>query len=232
MNDQPYISIVLPCRNQADHIAGVLRAYAEPLATLGRAYELVVVPNASTDGTADAVRALADRDPRIRVAENPRGGWGRSVLTGLRHARGEVLCYTNSARTDPAQIPPLVALHQQDPRAVVKVCRRKRQAPLREMGSLLYNLEGRLLLGVHSPDVNGTPKLFSRGLYEQLGLQAEDDLLDLEFMARARRLGVSIVEVPLSGFHRHGGKSSTNLTSAWRMYCGAVQLRLRLFRAA
>lgn len=230
MNESPYLSVVLPCRNQADHIEAVLSRYFAPLDSLGCPYELVVVPNACTDHTAALVRALAEADPRIRIAENPAGGWGRSVLTGLRGACGELLCYTNSARTDPACIPPLAELWRQHPSDLVKVCRVQRHAPLRELGSWLYNWEGRLLLGTHSPDANGTPKLFSRQLWERLDLHAEDDLLDMELLTQAARLGVRVWEAPLPGFRRHGGKSSTTLQSAWKMYLGVWRLRRGLSR--
>ena len=105
MSRAPWFSLVLPCRNQADHIGEVLKRYAAPLNTIGREYELIVVPNASQDATAEVVRKLAKHDGRLRVVENPAGGWGLSVLCGLRVARGEVLAYTNSARTNPEHVP-------------------------------------------------------------------------------------------------------------------------------
>jgi glycosyltransferase involved in cell wall biosynthesis len=218
-------SLVLPCRNQADHICEVLQRYVAPMESTGLEYELIVVPNASHDPTADVVRELARQDSRIRVEENPSGGWGLSVLTGLRAARGDVLGYTNSARTDPAHVPQLLELYRRHASCVAKVRRIKRQAPLRAMGSWLYNLEGRLLFGLSISDVNGTPKIFSRDFYERAELAATGDLLDLELAARARRLGIPIVELPIAGFKRHGGRSSTTLASAWNMYAGAWKLR-------
>ena len=86
------------------HRRGPAAATRRPLARAGRPYELVVVPNACTDRTPERVRAVAAADPNIRVVENPRGGWGLSVLTGLAAARGSLLCYTNSARTDPEHV--------------------------------------------------------------------------------------------------------------------------------
>src|SRR5947209_1415621 len=99
------LSLILPCRNQADHIGPVLQAYLAPLESLEVPFELIVVPNASTDGTTEVVAGLARRDARIRVVENPLGGWGRSVGAGLAAANGEVLAYTNTARTDPTCLP-------------------------------------------------------------------------------------------------------------------------------
>jgi hypothetical protein len=45
-------------------------------------------------------------------------------------------------------------------------------------------------------------------------------------MVHARRLRLPVVEVPVRGFHRHGGRSSTGLKSAWGMYSGALKFWL------
>jgi glycosyltransferase involved in cell wall biosynthesis len=222
------LSVVLPFRNQADHLEAVLESYPAALAATGEPFEIIAVPNASSDGTDDAVARVARRCPGVRIAPNPPGGWGRSVLVGLAAARGTRLCYANSARTDPAWIPPLLRLHRDNDPCVAKVVRARRAAPLREAGSWLYNLEARLLFGVRAGDVNGTPKLLSRELYERLGLSSPDDLLDLELMAKAARLGVRIVEMETAGFRRHGGRSMTGFRSAWKMYAGALRLRASL----
>jgi hypothetical protein len=113
----------------------------------------------------------------------------------------------------------------------VKAARRQRNALLREVGSTLYNLEARVLFGVRCIDVNGTPKVFSRVLYDQICLTEDGDLLDLQLIAQATRLGAFIVDIPTFGFKRHGGKSSTTLQSAWRMYTGALRLGLQRPRA-
>jgi glycosyltransferase involved in cell wall biosynthesis len=218
------LSLVLPCRNQADHIGQVLPRYLRPMETLHIPFELVVVPNASTDDTQSVVEALARTDERIKVVSNPAGGWGLSVRCGLEAASGTLLAYTNTARTDPELLPLFVRRFQSGGRCLVKARRKARQAPLRAAGSLLYNLEARLLLGIRCDDVNGTPKIFGRELYERINLSANGDLLDLELMSWAVRSGLRIEEIAVRGFHRHGGKSSTTWRSAWKMYTGAFHL--------
>ena len=223
MNDI-FLSVVLPCRNQEDHIGAVLRQYSEPLETIGRPFELVVVPNACTDQTPAVVAELAVADPCIRVVDNPKGGWGLSVRMGLAAARGEHLCYTNSARTQPQQIVQLLDVYQRNKPCLAKVRRQQRGILSREIGSWLYNVEGRLLFRITSRDVNGTPKIMSKELFERLQLASDGDLLDLELMAKITRIGVPVVETTVTGFTRHGGKSTTKLRSAWRMYAGAFSL--------
>ena len=228
----PAVSVVLPCRNQGDHIGAILPQYLAPLEAIGLPFELVVVPNASRDRTQEVVDALARRDARIRVVPNPEGGWGRSVRTGLDAAAGDILVYTNTARTDPDALPRFVRHYLDHQPCLVKARRESRNAPLRELGSALYNLEGRVLFGIAQRDVNGTPKVISRDLYRSLRLRANDDLLDMELMAQAARRGVPVVEIPVRGFKRHGGKSSTTFRSAWGMYRGAVNLWVALRRSA
>ena len=57
---------------------------------------------------------------------------------------------------------------------------------------------------------------------------------ELEHLARSpsvrklTRRDVPIVELPVQGFTRHGGRSSTNLRTAWGLYAGALRLRRML----
>ena len=225
---KPLLSVVLPFRDQGDHVEGVLESWLTALSSTGKSFELVAVPNACTDSTPEGARKAAVRHPEIRVVENPRGGWGRSVLAGLREAQGEILCYANSARTNPAVISPLLDLYLASAPCLAKISRVKRGAPLREAGSALFNLEARLLFGVRVADVNGTPKMFPRSLFENVTLEADGDLLDLELMALVARMGMQVVEHRVEGFSRHGGKSSTNLRTAVGMFRGSYSLRKRL----
>src|SRR5262249_3941877 len=157
--------------------------------------ELVVVPNACTDGTADVVAQLAERDERIRMVPVTLSGWGRSVRAGLAAARGNILAYTNTARTDPQILPGFLSRFLESRSCLVKARRESRQAPLREIGSLLFNLEARALFGIRCQDVNGTPKIFTRELYESAAPTADGDLFDLELIAAAAGRDVPIIEI-------------------------------------
>jgi glycosyltransferase involved in cell wall biosynthesis len=222
------VSIVLPVHNQADHIRGVVEEYLAPLARAGHRVEIILVPNACRDATADICRTLAAEHPEVRVVESELGGWGRAVRLGLREARGDVLCYTNSARTTPEDLSLMLAYATAYPDVVVKANRKIRERVTRRLGSLLYNMECRALFDLSNWDVNGTPKVFPRHFAGLLELRRDDDLIDAEFSMICRRENYPMVEVPIFSSRRHGGKSTTNLGSALRMYVGAY----RLWRAA
>lgn len=229
-----FLSLVLPARDQGTFIGALLGRHRDALErwSAGRdvRWEIVAVPNACTDDTAAVVRSLAASDERIVCREIPLPGWGRAVRAGLAVCRGDALCYANSARTEPETVTALVALFDGSGGRFAKVRRVRRGAWRREAGSALFNLEARVLHGVRSADVNGTPKILSRALHEALALESDGDLLDLELMAKLRRARVPVVEMTVAGFRRHGGRSTTTLASAWRMYAGAWALR-RTIRA-
>jgi glycosyltransferase involved in cell wall biosynthesis len=221
---QGLVSVILPVHNQEDHIGQVVEEYQAALDLLRTPYELLLVVNASRDKSGAICARLAKRDRRVRVLNSELGGWGRAVKLGLSSARGSLLCYTNSSRTSAADLACLVLRSILAPGRAFKADRRLRESPLRRLGSLLFNLECRLLLGTRSRDINGTPKAFPRAFSGLLGLQRDDDLIDAEFNAICARNQYPLSEVPIFSSRRHGGRSTTRFKSALKMYFGAFTL--------
>ena len=92
----PLVSIVIPARDEARVIGATVRAL---LASTYPHFELIVVDDRSTDGTGDAVRAIAD--PRLSViegAEPPPGWLGKpwALHQGSERARGELLLFVDA----------------------------------------------------------------------------------------------------------------------------------------
>jgi dolichol-phosphate mannosyltransferase len=85
------ISVVIPTYNEAAVIEETLRRAAASLRTVSEDFEIVVVDDASADGTAELVESLAGQMP-VRVLKRPgRMGLATAVLDGWAAARGEVL---------------------------------------------------------------------------------------------------------------------------------------------
>jgi glycosyltransferase involved in cell wall biosynthesis len=215
---------VLPFRNQADHVEATVTAYAEALARTGITHELILVVNACTDPTPEVCRSLAARLAGVRVLESERGGWGLAVRLGLAAATGDTLCYTNSARTSPQDLVLMLLVAQANPGTVVKANRRVRESWRRRLGSLLYNLQCRMLFDLPYWDINGTPKVFPRRFSRLTELARDDDLIDLEFHCICRAEGYPVLEVPVLSTRRHGGSSTTGYRTAVRLYLGALAM--------
>lgn len=218
------ISIVLPVHNQEDHIAAIVESYIKALAVVPVSYELILVTNACRDRSGQICQELCKQYESLVTINSEAGGWGLAVKLGLAKAKGDILCYTNSARTA-AEILTLTILYALAfPQVVIKAERKIRDSWRRRLGSLIYNLECRALFDLPIWDVNGTPKIFPRSFAKLLSLSRGDDLIDVEFLAICRRENYPILEVPVLSTKRHGGKSTTNYGSAIKMYWGAYQL--------
>ena len=224
---QPLISIVLPVYNEAGYVETVVESYKEALqGNLPHPFELILVPNGCRDNSAEVCLEMASRDERVRVVESEKGGWGRAVKRGLKEARGEILCYTNLARTDPQDLLKHLLYSIDNPQVVVKAGRKVRDSWKRRLGTFLYNVECRALFNLSWWDVNGTPKVFPRSFGRLFELTRDDDLIDAEFSMICRREGYRLVELPVYATGRAGGKSTTTYSSALRMYRGAYELWL------
>ena len=86
----PLVSILLPIRNEAQHIEAALAAVLGQDYPAGR-MEVLVIDGGSDDGTREIVGAIAAREGRVRLLDNPR----RIVPTGMNlataEAQGEVI---------------------------------------------------------------------------------------------------------------------------------------------
>jgi chlorobactene glucosyltransferase len=91
------VSVIIPARNEAATIATVIRSILE---TSYSPFELLIVDDRSSDGTAGVVESLPP-DPRLRLirgAELPEGWYGKpwACFQGYRDARGELLLFTDA----------------------------------------------------------------------------------------------------------------------------------------
>ncbi len=218
------LSIILPVFNQADHIGTLVEQHQSGLAGLPHRYEMLLVVNGCRDDSLLVCQALSEEHAAIRVVHSEAGGWGLAVKLGLQEARGDVLCYANSARTATRDLILCLLYSVAYPDVVVKANRKIRDSAFRRLGSLLYNLECRALFDLANWDVNGTPKVFPRRFDRLLSLEREDDLIDAEFLLACRGADYPIVEIPILSSERRGGRSTTSIRSAVRMYWHAYRM--------
>lgn len=220
------VSVVLPVYNQAEQLPTIVSRARGALQGLCETREILLVVNGGGNTLAVA-QELAREDDDVRVVTSDRG-WGAAVLAGLAAARGSIICYTNSARTQQEDLRLALRYGEINDRAVVKASRKQRNNILRRLGSVIYNFECRMLFGLAVWDINGTPKVFHRNILPDLALTERGDLIDLELCARCRQKGIPVVEVPVYDTTRIAGKATTNLRSALRMYTRPLLMRRRM----
>ena len=89
-SDAIELSVVVPTFNERDNVAEIVVRLDRALR--GRSWEVVFVDDDSPDGTAAAVRALARRDPRVRlISRHNRRGLSSAVVEGALAAAADVI---------------------------------------------------------------------------------------------------------------------------------------------
>jgi glycosyltransferase involved in cell wall biosynthesis len=226
----PYnlISIILPVHNQADYVEGLILDYDKVLSRISSPYEFILVVNNSRDRSFEICQSLSRRLPHAMAINSEKGGWGWAVKLGLKEAHGDVLCYTNTARTTPQELQLFLLYAIANPYNIIKANRKFRDNFMRRLGSLLYNLEIRLLFDVAFWDINGTPKVFPKSFTNLMDLKEDGDMIDAEFNVICLRERYPVLEVPIISKARRGGKSTTGYYSALKMYWGAYLLWRRM----
>jgi dolichol-phosphate mannosyltransferase len=98
---KPSLSVVVPAHDEAESIRATLEPIAHALEEAGIEYEIVVIDDASSDGTGDVVRAIATENPHVRyhLSHNPRG-FGYAVRSGLDVFRGDYVAVVMADGSD------------------------------------------------------------------------------------------------------------------------------------
>lgn len=211
MSSNPKYSIVIPAYNESARIGRTLEAVSKCVREHGWDAEVIVVNDGSRDNTADLVRALAVKDPYIRVLENPGNrGKGYSVRNGVLHALGDIVMFTDADLSSPMEEAERLFSAIQDGADIAIGSRwldRTRQTikqPLyRRFFGRCFNGVTRFIIGLPFADTQCGFKAFRRTAAQTIfQLQRIERWgFDPELLFIALKKGYSIVEVPVSWGH-------------------------------
>ena len=96
-------SVVIPSHNEEKNIGKTTAEVQKTMREHEIPYEIILVNDNSTDGTADVIRSLMQEDSNVKTVDrNPPGGFGRALRSGLELVTGEiVIIYMADLSDDP-----------------------------------------------------------------------------------------------------------------------------------
>jgi len=193
------ISVIIPAYNERATIAELLaRVQAVPLEK-----EILVVDDASGDGTRELLGTLAVPPVRLLLHERNRGK-GAAIRTAVPHVTGEIVIIQDAdLEYDPGDYPRLIEPIVRGAADAVygsRFLERGHRASSRRHYLINRGLTclSNLFTGLKLSDMETCYKAFRADLLRGLTLVSEGFDLEPELTARAARRGARIVEVPIS----------------------------------
>ncbi len=220
------LSVVIPAHNEADSIAATVSSAAAELESARIDYEILVIDDASSDGTAEVVGAIAEGNPRVRCARSQLPpGFGHAVRAGLELYTGDAVAIMMADLSD-------------SPRDLVQYYRVLEQGydcafgtrfgrggqvtgypAIKLILNRIVNAAIRVLFQHGYNDTTNAFKAYRRGVIDQLQpLLSNHFNLTVELPLKAIVRGFSYRVVPVSWNNRQHGVSKLNLQEMGSRY--------------
>ena len=230
------LTVVMPAFNEAEILESSVKSVVEGLRDRGDNFELIVVENGSTDGTAGIADALATSYPEVRAEHCADADYGHALRTGLLLARGDVVVNFDADYFDLGFLDAAVArLSETDGPVIVVGSKRGEgatddRAALRKLATAVFSTTLRVGFGLHVSDTHGI-KAMRRTEAEPFAraCQSGQDLFDTELILRVEQAGLRTAEIPVGVSELRPARTSI-AKRVPRTLLGLVKLRIVLFR--
>ena len=194
------LSVIIPCYNEAATISAIV----EQVLAVNLSKEIIVVDDFSRDESPAFLRAIAARNPEVRVVRQPRNmGKGSAIRTGLALARGEISIVQDAdLEYDPNDyyelVRPIVAGRVDIVFGARFLGRHTGMYFWNAVGNKGLTLITNFLYNSWINDMETCYKVMRTDIMRSLDLQSNDFRIEPEITAKVLRLGYRIYQVPIS----------------------------------
>ena len=216
------LSIVVPVYNEKNTIEKILTKIEE-VTDLDK--EIVVVDDASTDGTVEILKKLEQQNPHTKfIYKTENKGKGNTLKLGFKHTTGDcVIVQDADLEYDPQDYKKLLRALKEEKVDVVYGSRfsgnYQDMSNLHYFGNKLLTLVTNLFFGVLLTDMETCYKLMPGEFVRNVDIKSERFDFEPEITAKILKAGLKIREVPISykGRSHTAGKKIT-----WKDGVGAI----------
>ena len=222
---QPTLSVVIPVYNEVDTLGQVVRR----VQAVGIEKEILIVDDASTDGSAEVAQRLAGEADNVSALRHERNlGKGRALRTGFARATGDfVIVQDADLEYDPADYLKLLNPLLEGKADAVYGSRFLTASEHRVLyyrhylGNKLLTMLSNLATDLNLTDMESCYKVFRRDLLQSLVLEEDRFGFEPEITSKIAKAGARVYEV---GISYHGrtyaeGKKIRPRDGIWALWC-------------
>ncbi|CAG0914549.1 unnamed protein product [Notodromas monacha] len=229
-------SILLPTYNERENLPIIVWLLVQTLETAGINFEIIIIDDASPDGTQEVARNLAEIYGVERILLRPRPGklgLGTAYVHGLKHCSGDyVIIMDADLSHHPKFIPRFIEAQMKGDFDIVTGTRYEGNGGVsgwdmkRKIVSSGANVLTQVLLQPGVSDITGSFRLFKKPVLENLMAAATSKgyVFQMEVIVRARAAGYRISAVPITFVDRLYGESKLGATEIIQFAKGLLSL--------
>jgi len=219
------ISIIAPLYNEEDSVELLYQKIKEAAIKTGKKFEIILINDGSSDGTADVAEALAREDKSLRVVEFRRNfGQTPAMAAGIDLARGGILVTMDGdLQNDPDDIPMMVKKLEEGYDLVVG-WRHNRQDKLitRKIPSIIANRLIGSVTGVPIKDNGCSLKVYKAEVIKNSPFYNE---MHRFIPALLSLSGVKVAEVKVRHHARQFGESKYGLSRIYKVLLDLMTIK-------
>ncbi len=228
MKNNPSVSFVLPMFNERDNIERTLNTVISVAGELAVEYEIIVVDDASSDGSGDIVERMSRDDASIKLYRMEKNTmFGGAFAEGFKRATKDVILYMDSdlpVSTEDIKGSFLLIDGNDIVTGYSKV--NKGDTARRKIISGVYNLIVQTLFGLDIKDINSGYKIVKRDVVRDAEFVSRSPFVDVELFLHAARKGSRIKQYGLVFHPRSGGRSHiARLPVIWATFKDMIKIR-------
>ncbi len=208
------ISVLIPVFNEKEAIEETIALAHDVFTKMGEDFEILVINDGSTDGT-DAILANSQK-PNVHVLTHPiNRGYGASMKTGIRRAKGDLLAITDADGTYPiADFPKLLSAMQESDADMVVGARTKKgvcMPIIRMPAKWVINRLVNWVTGMKIPDNNSGMRILKKSMAEEfMHLYPQGFSFTITITLAAITSDYLVQYVPIDYFKRKGSSSMSS----------------------
>ncbi|MFC1941883.1 glycosyltransferase [Chloroflexota bacterium] len=201
------LSVIIPAFNEKNTIAQTIQQTLSTLDSSGLDYELLIVDDGSSDGTAESARACGNGHSAVKICGYEKNrGKGHALKYGFQQSAGDwILILDADMELPPSQIPAFIGYLDPEKADILIGSKRHPDSKLevsacRRVFSKSYNLMVKTLFNLNITDVLVGLKLYRREVLEKAfpRMTVSRYAFDVELLAIANIHGYSIAEAPVT----------------------------------